>query len=235
MVTTKTTTNKIRNKMKKLLLTLSLVGAVASSFAQGTTTFGNSSTTLISAGGTSTANSVGLYYYAIFLAPSTTEGGTARGVAPSLTEPLFQTVGGYNTNSATLGRMATRTGLDVGTSSGLLGAGSTVDFIVRGWSANAGTTWAQALASWNAGAPASVIGTPVGAPGAGIYIGSSVIGNNLVLGGGAIPNTVAFGAGQNQLAGFNMAFVPAVVVPEPTSMALAGIGAASLLIFRRRK
>lgn len=217
--------------MKKILTIAALISVTTLSFAQGTTTFGNSATTLISAGGTSTATTAGLYYYAIFLAPSTTEAGINRGLAPSYTEPLFQTVGGYNTNSATAGRMTTRTGLDVGQTTAN-GPGSTVDFIVRAWSANAGETWAAALVNWNNGIPL-VSSTPLGAPGAGMYLGSSVIGNNLVLGGGAIPNTVAFGVGQNQLAGFNMTFYP--VVPEPSSMALAGLGAASLLMFRRRK
>jgi hypothetical protein len=44
------------------------------------------------------------------------------------------------------------------------------------------------------------------------------------------PGTVALGGGQ-----FGAIPISVVPVPEPSSMALAGLGAASLLIFRRRK
>jgi len=107
---------------------------------------------------------------------------------------------------------------------GTLPSGTIVDFLVRGWSANAGATWAEALAFYNNGNPS-----------ADMYLGQSVIGNDLQLGGGPIPVSGIFGVNPNQLnAGFNMGLVPGVV-PEPTSMVLAGLGAASLLLFRRRK
>jgi hypothetical protein len=99
-----------------------------------------------------------------------------------------------------------------------IAGGSTADFIVRGWSATAGATYAEALATFNGP-------TAVG------FFGVSRIGNNIVLSDGAgIPVTTLFGVGGNQIGGFNL-----VPVPEPSSMALAGLGAASLLIFRRRK
>jgi len=209
--------------MKKLLTLITLVAAT-SAFAQGRVNFANSAATLISAGGASTAIT-DQYLYAIFLAPSTTV--LAAGQSSSFTDPVFQTQGGSNvTQHATaIGRIAGVNGFDTG------GApGGTVDFIVRGWSANAGSTWAQALASWNNGAPENPALAGLG----GMFIGQSLVGNNILLGdGGAIGATTLFGAGATQVPGFNMAFVP--LVPEPSSMALAGLGAASLLLFRRRK
>jgi len=205
--------------MKKLLTLVALVGATTVSFAQGTVNFANTSGTLISAGGVAMpVFATSPFNFAIFLAPSSTTG--VQGQTPSLTDPAFQVVGGTTVNTTGAGRIASKNGLDVGTAGGF-GPGSTVDFIVRGWSANAGATWAEALAFWNNGNPSSSM-----------YIGSSTIGNDLVLGGGALFVPTTFGVGVNQVAGFNM---PLVAVPEPTSMVLAGLGAASLLLFRRRK
>ena len=198
------------------------VGAMVSSYAQGTFNWGNSGTTLVSAGGVSTpVLATSQFNFAVFFAPSDTVG--AAGQSLSLGAPIFTTTHGYNTNTTAAGRVSSRTGIIE--SSGALGAGSTVDFIIRGWSINAGATYAAALANWNNG-------SPLGAVGAGMFFGQSTVGNNFVLGGGPIPNAGIVGAGASQVGGFNMAYFPA---PEPSSMALAGLGAASLLIFRRRK
>lgn len=208
--------------MKKLLGIVTLAGATLYASAQGTVNFVNTSGTLLSAGGTSmlSRNNGGTYYFAVFLAPSTTV--TAAGQASTLTDPNFQIVGTYNTNSATAnGALVNRAAVDVGTSRGYQ-PGTTVDFIVRGWSANAGLTWAEALAFYNGGSPA-----------ADMWIGQSLVGNDILLGGGAIGNTALFGVGIQQIGGFNMPLVPSI--PEPSSMVLAGLGAASLLLFRRRK
>jgi hypothetical protein len=208
--------------MKKLLTMAALVGATTVSFAQGTVNFANSALTLISAGTAANHTSgpatplsgVTAFNYALFLAPSTTV--TSGGQSTTFTDPVFQTSTGVgNVNSATAaGRMPTLNGY-VTTGSG------TVDFLVRGWSANAGSTWAAALAFWNNGNPAQDM-----------WLGQSVIGNDIILGGGPTPATTLFGAGASQVGGFTMTYYP---TPEPTSMALAGLGAASLLMFRRRK
>jgi len=205
--------------MKKILTLTALIGATTVSFAQGTVNFANATATLISAGGVATPLSgVTTFNYAVFLAPSTTV--NAPGLSSTFTDPVFQTPGGPgNVNSPTIaGRLVTVNNYVAGGT-----AGTAVDFLVRGWSANAGATWAAALAFWNNGLPAQDM-----------WIGQSLIGNDINLGnGGAIPSTALFGLGANQVGGFNMGFVPAV--PEPSSMVLAGLGAASLLLFRRRK
>jgi hypothetical protein len=202
--------------MKKLLTLAALVGATTVSFAQGTVNFANGSTSLISAGGAAAPLSgVVPINYALFLAPSTTV--SAVGQASTFTDPVFQTPNGAGTvNSATaVGRL-------LGVNGYVTTATGTADFLVRGWSANAGATWAAALAFYANGNPT-----------ADMWIGQSLIGNDIVLGGGATPATTLFGAGATQVGGFNMTFVPAI--PEPSSMVLAGLGAASLLLFRRRK
>lgn len=96
--------------------------------------------------------------------------------------------------------------------------GSTIDFIIRGWSANAGATWVEALANWNNGVPLIPM-----------FIGSSTVGNDLVIGGGVISATQVFGVGQMQVSGFNM-----IQIPEPSSLAFAGLGAVARWRFRRR-
>jgi hypothetical protein len=207
--------------MKKLLTIGALVSAATLSFAQGTVNFANGSTTLISAGGAAMPTSAtgGTFNFAVFLAPSTTVNAVGLPSTPSYTDPLFQQEGVNGTvNSPTaVGRLVTRNGVVVG---GV--AGSTIDFIVRGWSANAGATWAEALAFYNGGSPSQAM-----------YIGQSLIGNDLKLGdGAAVASTTLFGLTPVQVGGFNLALIPAV--PEPTSMVLAGLGAASLLLFRRR-
>jgi hypothetical protein len=208
--------------MKKTIITLMAVGAMVSSYAQGTFNWGNSGTTLVSAGGVATpVLATSQFNFAVFFAPSGTVNALNQNVP--LGDAVFTTTHGLNTNTTAIGRVSSRTG--VIESSGALGAGSTVDFIIRGWSINAGATYAQALANWNNGSPLAGVG-------AGMYFGQSVVGNDFVLGGGPIPNSGIVGAGVNQVGGFNLTYFPA---PEPSSMALAGLGAASLLIFRRRK
>ncbi|MGC3958711.1 MAG: PEP-CTERM sorting domain-containing protein [Verrucomicrobiota bacterium] len=157
-------------------------------------------------------SSVKTFYFAVFMAPSTTVTSDFQSQPsfgdPSWGSPLYTTV-----NHATAaGRLATTAGAAV--IPGFAG-GSTVDFIVRGWSADAGATYAQALLSWSSGGPG--------------MDGSSRIGNNLVLSdGAAIPVTTLFGVGGNQIGGFFIG------VPEPSSLAFTGLGAAALLVFRRR-
>jgi hypothetical protein len=197
--------------MKKLLTLTALIGATTVSFAQGTVNFANTAATLISAGGVAMGgSSSNQFNFAVFLAPSSTAG--SSGLTAALTDPAFQSVAGVNANGATPGRLTTKSGYAIGST-----PGTVVDYIVRGWSANAGATWAEALASYNSGVL--------------MYIGSSTIGNDLTLGGGAIPATSLFGAGANQVTGFNMV----QVIPEPTSMVLACLGAEKLMNGLREK
>jgi hypothetical protein len=193
--------------MKTTAALLLILSTTTCSFSQGMINFANSASTLISSGGTPMpVSGTQQFIFALFLAPSTTV--SAAGITPSLTDPNFQFTDVYNTNNASLeGRLVNRLGISVGGSQGYP-AGSTIDFIIRGWSVSAGATWSGALASWNNGTPL----VPM-------YIGSSTIGDNMVLSGGGLPNLTVFGFGQYQVLGFNMVFIP-----EPSTLALAILG-----------
>jgi len=202
--------------MKSLL---AFVGCIALSFpacGQGIIDFRNDPTTLISASGVPIpVSGTQQFIFAIFLAPFTTVSST--NIQATYSDPVWQSLGGYNTNSASIpGRINNRLGLDVGTPAGYPAAGTMVDFVIRGWSANAGATWAAALANWNNGSPL----VPM-------FIGSSTVGNNMIL--SDIATATPFGLGSYQVPGFDMTFVP-----EPSSLALAGLGAATMWFLRRR-
>jgi len=212
--------------MKKLLTIALLAGATSLSFGQGQVTFANSATTLIStnsAHGTAAAGPVSPYsgsvgfYYALFVAASTVN--TVTGV----NDPNWQTVVGYatNTTSASGGRLAGGQPVVPG-----FLTGTTANFIIRAWSASvAGADWTTAR-TWetsyeNTGAT----------PTLGYWYDSPV--EQIAVGGTPNPVTATFGATPGtSFQGFTMDLRP---IPEPSTFALAGLGMAAMLIFRRRK
>jgi len=203
--------------MKNLV---ALVGCIAVSFracSQGIIDFRNDATTLISANGVPMpVSGTQQFIFAIFLAPSTTVSST--NIQASYSDSIWQNLGGYTTNSsAGAGRIVPRFNLDVGTPAGFPVPGTLVDFVIRGWSANAGATWSEALAKWNNGSPL----VPM-------FIGSSTIGDDILL-TSALSTATPFGLGIHQVPGFNMMFVP-----EPSALTLAGLGLAALWLLRRR-
>ena len=154
------------------------------------------------------------FIFAVFIAPSTTVSGIGQSL-PFWSDPAFQIVGAYTTNSSIAsGRVVSRSSVDVGGT-----PGTHVDFIVRGWSADAGGDWATALANGNNGSP--ILGA---------YFGPSVVGNDLYLGNGTtIASTTIFGLNPNQIPGFNL-----IAIPEPSTLAIAGCSAVALWLFWRR-
>jgi len=206
--------------MKTILTLMALISTVQILSAQGRMTFRNDSLTLISAGGALTpVRGTQEFIFAIFLAdPSTV---STAGITPALNDPNFQVVDpdAYTTNSLfTPGRITPRDELYIGAVQGY-STGSTVDFIVRGWSANAGYTWAESLANWNNGVPL-----------VSMYIGSSTVGDNIMLLGGLAPNDPIFGFTSYKIQGFDMAFVP-----EPSVAAIMLGGCALFWKIRRRQ
>jgi hypothetical protein len=97
-------------------------------------------------------------------------------------------------------------------------AAATLEMVAWDNSSGLYATWAQASAAWQAGLIAA--GT------SGTW--SQAMGGGLV----AAPNMVNGTDPSQSVRSFNLYFVP---VPEPTTAALLGLGAAGLLIFRRRK
>jgi len=112
-----------------------------------------------------------------------------------------------------------------------LPAGSTYDtgsdqwYLIVGWSANLGTTWAAAKAAF----PTATTG----------FFGQSQLGYNVAGGANSLNPVLLWGnggtgiAGAGLTAGFAMGTVGSV--PEPGTFALAGMGLAAMLVSRRRK
>jgi hypothetical protein len=116
-------------------------------------------------------------------------------------------------------------------------ASSFQSFIVVGWSANEGATWAE-VASKLAGATLSGGAWSGGSLVQGGFLGASTI---QVAATGAPDGTGAFGlfgtvasAQGTPITTPTTLFVVAPI-PEPASMALIGLGVGALVIFRRRK
>jgi hypothetical protein len=99
--------------------------------------------------------------------------------------------------------------------------------VMAGWSANLGTTWAAVIAKLNG----PLAGIPLGS-----YVGLSIAGYETP--NTADPGQVFIGGGAN--AGgtpIQSTLTPLylIPVPEPTTLALAGLGGLSLLLFRRQR
>jgi hypothetical protein len=101
-------------------------------------------------------------------------------------------------------------------------------YMIVGWSSNLGTTWATVAANL-----ASGWATPWGANNA--FFGTSVIGYGFSGGGSfSLPAPNLSGVSTGMPGGLSSGF-QLMLVPEPTTMVLAGLGGLSLLLFRRRK
>lgn len=174
--------------------------------AQGLINWANTSSTLISVNGSLMPPST---------SPETTYNfglfiapiGTA---APSgIDDPNWQFVAAYTINStaaAGAGRMQ-NPGL---ASVAGYAPGTSANFIVRAWqSTSGGNDWTAAKSGLMA-------------------LGTSTLGTGLI-GGDFPPPLFAFGSNSGQIGGFN------ILIPEPSSMALLGLGAAVMLLRRRRK
>lgn len=207
--------------MKKLAVTLCLAALTTGAFGQGLVKFANSATTLVSADGAVTAASATpTFYYALLSAPlGSTDYHTF----------VFAGVYATNTTATTGGRLQGGSLLGVTTDNSWAPATSRA-FYIAGWSADNGNVFNP---QWiTSGTVLPALGGFRGTPG-GLF-GLSAIGAGMA--GGTDPVTqqtypaLALFAGTTIASGFNM-----VSVPEPTTMALAGLGAAALVIFRRRK
>lgn len=205
--------------MKKLATLVCLTAIATGAFAQGTVSFLNSSTTLSSAGGVTSTGAAGSWYFALLTAPSTVTSVTLQ----ALTTSEWTFTGLQATNLATAGRL--NGGANVATLQGWA-PGETRSFAIAGWSSSLGRTWAEVSAQISSGNYLNPAG----------FIGVSGVGVGFAGGGpSSLPQAVMFGTAATAqvptpITGLNM-----LPIPEPSSFALAGLGAAALLIFRRRK
>jgi hypothetical protein len=198
--------------MKKLLLTCALVAAVTAAFAQGTVQFSNgtlSKMSLVSPGvSTVVIPTTASFSFGLFY-----------GVNQSTSLSLLTSQFGINSTSSAgiivnpLDRKSAMNTIPLGTET----SGGETDIWVqmKGWDASFGTDWLKASEQ-------------------GTYFGASAIRNI----GGLGPSTGPGVAIWQSATGTSLLTMPAfglTLVPEPTTLALAGMGVASLLIFRRRK
>jgi hypothetical protein len=158
-------------------------------------------------------------------------------VAPTNTAPAGATVtgdptlsgwtftGDYATNGASKGSFAGYGPLD-SSSVPVAGyaAGATADFLIVGWSANIGTTWSAAQAVLD-GNLSSVEGLPD------YNLGISEVGQQVLAPAGGPYNDVLGAATSGLIPGI---FLESELIPEPCTFVLCGLGAATLVTFRRR-
>lgn len=188
--------------MKKAILLAAGLLAVASfnAGAQGTVTFANSNTSLVTAevGGPAVPTGLNSGYGGLLV-------GLFWGVQGSSEDQLIQ-IGATAAINPLAGRYSggTRT-TGVGTA-----AGATATFQVRAWSADLGATWAEAQLSNATG-----------------WIGSSALFTSATGGAGEPPSTPI--NLNTSVPGFAV-----TLVPEPSVIALAVLGAGALF-FRRKK
>lgn len=192
--------------MKKTLVTfLAAAAVVASSYGQGTIAFGNSTGPTVNYEVTPGSGS-------FVAAPSSVNPRVEFLWAPAGTTDigLFNLIPGnvVNVGVPVPGRFSggTRT-IPAGTGFAGIGPGAIVEVIVRGWLLGTGASYAEATIRGASTRFTIDTGNPLALPIA--EVGTPIT---------------------PQFQGLNL-----TLVPEPSSMALAGLGAASLLIFRRRK
>jgi len=231
--------------MKKLALTIGCMVAVAgSAFAQGDVNWQSSSTFLIaqtngtvfssyvpSAGtaqgtqGNTAGNTTTLYYYALLYSTSSSTTPASLSGFSSWTFSGLTATNGPGAN----GRLVLETtGTPTSAPVNGLPSGTAAAMELVGWSANLGTSWSTVLNELNNWSADYI-------PNA--YFGTSAVGTSITP-NSANPGTTVFGSGAGQIdnpSGSPMQLDLLGTVPEPGTMALAALGGASLLLFRRKK
>jgi hypothetical protein len=198
--------------MKKTLLTLALVSASVAAFAQGKVTFGN--------------DSLHLFVLSNPVAPGDAEGPINVSPLPSGRSLIAQLYAGTSAGSMTLQTSYVLDSVNWGPTPGRM--------VSRGIILS-GVPGAQ-VATFNIviSDVVGALGSPfVPGPATGaMYYGTT--GNFTATPGSSItyPGLVSGTPANSTWAPANLSVS---VVPEPSSMVLAGLGAASLLLFRRRK
>jgi hypothetical protein len=198
--------------MKKKLITTLLSFAACPLLAQGLVNFFNNSTTLVSSGPPGQpagGNPLVPSYFGLLTA------------APGTTNPaLFTFSGLYATNQPVNGRILG------GASVPVVGwvPGTSRSFLIAGWSISLGHDWNPA---WMHGDFSAQGFWGLSSIGTGIAGGSSGVSPI------PLPPLNLFGGVNGVLAGWNLG--PVTPVPEPSSLPLAALGVAAVLICRCRR
>ena len=218
--------------MKKNIVALSILVASLSTYAQGYINFANTSgsqnvstNAALNIFGQSTGNSgSGLttgsssapsaYIYALLFQSYSGSGPTVAASFSSLLSSGWLFSGAYATNVLGAGRL----GGGATAVASQMSAGVANQFVTIGWSANLGN-WTSVSNSIQTG----VWSTPG-------YVGLSGVGTGI--GGTSQSSEIIFGGSTGIQSPFSLFATP---VPEPGTLALAALGGASLLLFRRRK
>jgi len=175
----------------------------------------------------STAGGNNGYYYELLY--STYSGSQAAQPSSLAAFSSWTTTGLQASNSVTAGRLTVFANQSSASAAVPWAAGVTNNIMLVGWSANLGATWSAALSTLqNAGSLAAVVGnaffgtsstgyvSPAASPAPGITIFST--------------SSQAYGLPISSL-NTQLYLVP---VPEPSTIALAGLGGLGLLALRRR-
>jgi len=234
--------------MKKLVLTTACALAVTgAAFAQGTVSFSTISPAAMTAqtnsttysplfgGGSTGSGAVGAtgtayagFYYELLY--TTYSGSGALPTIPNLTSLLaWNDTGLGATNASSAGHLVPIAGSTDATVP--WAAGTTDSIVLVGWSADLGTTWGVVSNELAHSSYAAVLAGQQG------FFGVSTTG--FIAAGGANPGATVFnnapvvGTGTPIFSVNTPLFL--LPVPEPTTLALAGLGGLSLLLFRRQR
>jgi hypothetical protein len=217
--------------MKKLILSIVTVGLAMGACAQGLVSLSDSSqqvsTNMVSVGGTqgSMLQPAGTYYFELLFVPNTGQGLPTFGTA-TLGAWTDSTMSGTNQGNGipTAAYIGHIIGQNAAAGEAVTGwlSGASAYYVVLGWTANEGS-WATVQNVLEGNASWLTTGT------AGGLFGYSMVGY-AVGGTSPAPATILFGTATGLInAGWDLN-----PVPEPSVLALAGLGGLSLLLMRRR-
>jgi hypothetical protein len=242
--------------MKKLVLTtLCAVAMAGAAFAQGTVNWGSIGSSFMSGQTNSTQNSplfggaatgagaigntstaAAGFYYELLYQSQLVAGQQVQDPAPSSVAALlaWKDSGLGATNSIAIARGLVPIGWQNNSGASLpssWNSGTTNDIMMVGWSANLGTSWlavSNALANWS-----TVQSTIVGLA----FFGESLTGYINPFTTGTSPGAAVFGAANPNGLPITSPLTQLYLlpVPEPATLALAGLGGLSLLLFRRQR
>ena len=221
--------------MKKLVATLSLAALTTGAFAQGFISIANSTLPIMIQTGTNAPVKTGTvassYYYDVLINASTVT--TIDSSLQGLTAAGWSDSGITGVNG--IGALGAGKITAVNTASSVWTPGAQQAFVVVGWSANLGTTWAQVeallpdLTFFPFGG-----GGWAGPPGIGV-LGYTTVGSAIA---GSTPGSPAplFNPTSTVQVPVPVSTVTVlfIIIPEPGTLALASLGVASLLISRKK-